>query len=121
MTTQSGTVYDGLLEQIDENTKSLKELDKAVNNKDKQILEGSIQLTQMSKHVVRIEAQNSIMKKHIWKLLDSFEARFDKDPSQFVAEELLEYIDTAKYQMLNFGRTRDYIVAVHLYLEKLDA
>lgn len=111
-------IDEQLLDQLEKDSTEIASLHKAIGKKEISILEGSIQLTQMSKHVVRIEAQNSTMKKHIWNLLDSFEARFDKDPGQFVAEELQEYIDTAKYQWDHFGRRTHYMVAVTLYLEK---
>jgi hypothetical protein len=111
-----------LMEMFDQITKQehdLAELNEAQKQDKNTILQGSIQIIDLQKENQRLNALASTMKLHLRNFCSSFEARFDRDPDQFVTEECYEYIDSAKFLEKHYGRVSNYVVAVTLYLQKI--
>ncbi len=118
VTRNTDTVLNQIFDDMHKDAKTICSLQQANAIKDSALLQGSIQLIDLQKEVQRLNAITSTFKLHTKAFLSSFEARFDKDPDQFVPEEMYEYIDSAKFMEKHFGRVVNYIVAVTIYLQK---
>lgn len=95
----------------------IEQMEKTIDANTEQLLQASIAIMDLSKNNQRLNAQNTVMKVIVREFLSSFEARFDRDPDQFVTEECYEYMDAAKFMERHFGRVNNYIVAVSIYLQ----
>lgn len=51
------SVYDGLLDTVDQQTKDLKQLNKAIDNNIKEKLSDAVKVVEMSKYIVKLEAE----------------------------------------------------------------
>lgn len=101
MTTQSnGTVYDNLLETLDNNERELKNLNKELDRLISENLKHSEKY-----NALRLQLSTSNM--HLFKFLDEMEARFD-NTSKFDSPEICDdYIKAADYCAKYFGRTNN--------------
>lgn len=102
MTAQNGTVYDNLLQTVEENEKELKNLSKEI---DRLITDN----LHHSKKYNGIRQQLSTSNMHLFIFLDEMEARFD-NTSAFDSPEICKnYLDAAIYCSNYFGRVNNRI------------
>lgn len=98
----------------------IEQMEKTIDQNQSTLLEASISLVNLQKENQRLNALNSTFKIHLRNFLSSFEARFEKDPDQFVTDECYEYIDAARFMEKHFGRP-SWETAVSIYIQNKKA
>lgn len=111
----TGTVYDGLLSQIDQYERDHKAMTKEMERLRSTILKGSIEYQKIKSErdflnecLDKSLAKVSTLKLHLSNFCDTWEARFDynvqRNAADYSYEELQEYIEAATYLERFFER-----------------
>jgi hypothetical protein len=123
---QSGTVYDSMCKQIEDNNIKLAQLVKNIDVMVKKNLEMSIQYEGCKRSNRDLRQENFKLQNVISTLagyskehLEMFEQIFESDEASFKREDMIKYVTVAEYMEERYGRKTRYLRRVKDRLKDL--